>query len=145
MEATQSSRDQGERVDFGRLLWVALLAIAAAVVANVLVRTVAVVLFDVSPEFPPLALGPTVVFTVVGVLGAVLVFALVARFARRPVRLFRRIALVVLLISFVPNILLLVSDSVPGAAVPAVGTLMLEHVVAWAVSVGILTTLARAR
>ncbi len=145
MEATQSSRDQGERVDFGRLLWVGPLAIAAAVVANVLVRTVAVVLFDVSPGFPALALGPTVVFTVVGVLGAVLVFALVARFARRPVRLFRRIALVVLLVSFVPNVLLLLSDSVAGATVPAVGTLMFEHVVAWAVSVGILTTLALAR
>lgn len=145
MEATQSSRDQGERVDLGRLLWVGPLAIAAAVVANVLVRTVAVALFDVSPEFPPLALEPTVVFTVVGVLGAVLVFALVVRFARRPVRLFRRIALVVLLLSFVPNVLLLVPSSVPGATVPAVVTLMFEHVVAWAVSVGILTTLARAR
>lgn len=96
-------------------------------------------------DFPPLALGTTVLFTVVGVLGAVVVFALVARFSRRPIRLFRRVALVALLVTLVPDVLLLVAPSIPGTTLSGVLTLMTEHVAAWAVSVSVLTTLTRER
>lgn len=77
-------------ISFGRLLWVGPLAIVAAVAVNVVIRTVAVALFGLT-GFVPLTPGPTILFTVVGVLGAVVVFALVARFSRRPIRLFRRV------------------------------------------------------
>ena len=73
---------------------------------------------------------PVIGFTVVGVLGAVIVFALVARFARRPVRLFRRIALVVLLLSLVPDLSLLTSSPYADTTVQSVLVLMLMHVVA---------------
>ncbi len=68
------------------------------------------------------------------------VFGLILRFARRrPVRLFRRVALVVLLVSLVPDVLMLFSGSMPGATVAGVPTLMAEHVASWAVAVGVLT------
>jgi len=116
--------------------------VALAVVVNVLIRTVAVSVLGIGEGFEPLGVGPTVFFTVVGVAGAVVVFGLILRFARRPVRLFRRVALAVLLVSLVPDVLMLFSGSMPGATVAGVLTLIVEHVASWAVAVGVLTTLA---
>lgn len=123
----------------GRLAWVGLLTVAVAVVVNVLIRTVAVSVFGIGEGFQPLGVGPTVFFTVVGVTGAVVVFGLLWRFARRPVSVFRRVALAVLLVSLVPDVLLLFSDSVPGTTIAGVVTLMVEHVATWAVVVAVLT------
>lgn len=125
----------------GRLARVGVVAVAVAGVTNVLIRTVAVSVFGIGEGFLPLGVGPTVLFTVWGMLGAVVAFGLILRFARRPVRLFRRVALVVLLISLVPDVLMLFSGSMPGATVAGVVTLMVEHVASWAVAVGVLTTL----
>ena len=135
----------GSGVSLGRLARVGAVAVAAAVVVNVLIRTVAVALFGIGEGFEPLGLGATVVFTLVGMTGAVVVFGLILRFFRRPVRLFRRVALVVLLVSLVPDVLMLFLDSVPGATVAGVVTLMVEHVASWAVAVGVLTTLVKER
>ena len=132
----------GGRVSAGGLLRVGLLAVLAAVVVNLIIRTLAVALFGLS-GFLPLTVGPTVVFTVAGVLGAVAVFALMARFARDPGRLFVRVAFVVLLLSFVPDVLLLFAGSIPGTTVAGVAALVAEHVATWAITVGMLTTLAR--
>ena len=128
-------------VSLGRLARVGVVAVAVAVVTNVLIRTVAVSVFGIGEGFLPLGVGPTVLFTVWGMLGAVVAFGLILSFARRPVRLFRRVALVVLLISLVPDVLMLFSGSMPGATVAGVVTLMVEHVASWAVVVGVLTTL----
>jgi hypothetical protein len=137
-----TSAGRGGGVSLFRLLWVGLLAIVGAAVANALVGMVGVALPGVSPDFLPLRVGPVVSFTVVGVLGAVVVFALVARFSRRPAWLFRRIALGVLVVSLVPDLLLLVSSPFAETTVVAVAVLMVMHVVAWVISVGTLTTLA---
>lgn len=127
----------------GRLAVVGALTVAVAVVVNVVIRTVAVSVLGIGEDFQPLGAGPTVFFTVVGVTGAVVVFGVMLRFARRPVRLFRRVALVVLLVSLVPDLLLLVTNSIPGTTVAGVGTLMLEHVATWAVAVGMLTSFVK--
>lgn len=125
-----------------RLWWVGLLTIVASVVANVLVRLLAVATLDISPDFEPLSGYVHVIrLTAFGVLGAIIVFALLARFARRPILMFKRIAAVVLVLSFVPTVWLLVA-SMPGATAVSVGVLMLMHLVAWAISVGMLTSLA---
>lgn len=97
-----------------------LTTLAAAVVVNLVIRTVAAAAFGLS-GFLPLAVGPTVAITVVGVFGAVVVFALVARFARDPGRSFRRVAFVVLLLSFIPDVVLLFAGSMPGTTTVAGG------------------------
>lgn len=130
------------RPALSRLLWVGPLAIVAATVANVILQQLAVALLRPDPAFMPLNLMPPIIFTVVGVLGAVLVYALVGRFARNPVVLFRRIALVTLVVSFIPDILMLVTGFNPGTTLANVVVLMVMHVVAWAIAVGMLTRLA---
>ncbi len=125
-------------VSLGRLARVGALAVGLAVVVNVVIRTVAVSLLGIGEGFLPLGVGPTVFFTVAGMVGAVVVFGVMLRFARRPVRLFRRVALVVLVVSLVPDVLMLFSGSMPGTTVAGVITLMVEHVASWAVAVGVL-------
>jgi hypothetical protein len=109
-----------------------------AAAANSLVRVISVILFDIPPDFQPLTLGPVVISSVVGALGATVAFGIVVRFARRPIRLFRTVAVVVLLLSFLNPILAL-----PEASLQTILTLEFMHVVVAAVSVGLLTTLAR--
>ncbi len=67
------------------------------------------------------------------------VFAVVGRFARRPIRLFRIIAVVVLVLSFL-NPVVALSD----AGLRMILTLEFMHVVVAAISVGLLTILGRA-
>ena len=77
------------------------------------------------------------------IIAAVVVFALVARFARRPIWLFRRIALVALLLSFIPDLALPFMPGPDPVGPREIVLLALTHVVAAAVSVALLTTLAR--
>lgn len=143
--AAVSGGVEGRGVSLGRLAVVGVLTVAVAVVVNVVIRTVAVSVLGIGEGFQPLGVGPTVFFTVVGVAGAVVVFGVMLRFARRPVRLFRRVAFAVLLVSLVPDLLLLFTNSIPGTSVAGVGTLMLEHVATWAVVVGMLTSFVKAK
>jgi MFS family permease len=130
-----------ERATWGRLWLIGLLAILASEIVNVMLATLAVSLLSVPPSMQ-LQLPVYSVFTIVGVLGAVLVFALINRLSRRPIQLYRIIATIVLLISFVPDFLLL---SAPGAHVSDVAVLIVMHIATFLVTVGMLTTLTRAK
>lgn len=118
-------------------------AVVWAVLANLLVWWGGVSTLDIPSDFPPLAgSGPTIFFTTVGAVGAVAVHATLRRLARRPDTLFRRVAVVVLVLSFLPDLWLLTDgarESVPGVTVSGVALLMLMHVVAAAVIVWVLT------
>jgi hypothetical protein len=144
MVAATPASKPAERVDLRRLLWVGPLIIVSAVIANSLIRLAAVALLQPDPAFQPLTPGPPAFLTFVGVLGAVVVFGLLAWLTRRPITLFRRIAVIVLLLSFVPDVLMLITGFNPGTTVPNVLVLMLMHVVAWAISVFGLTRFTRA-
>src|SRR5215218_4227928 len=103
------------RSHIGRLTWVGLLAIVAATMVNVLIGYLAVTFLDISNLFSPLnGYGTIVPFTVIGVAGAAVVYALITRYSGSPMRLFLRVAGAALALSFVPDILLLVF-SAPGA------------------------------
>ncbi len=116
----------------------------ASVAANAIVAALAGLLPGVSPEFPPLQPGAYVFFTVVGVLGAVITFALVARFAHRPIRTYVTVAVIALALSFIPDLMLVADASqLPGGSVSAVLALMAMHIVTFAISVGLLTGLTR--
>ncbi|HEX2515281.1 MAG TPA: DUF6069 family protein [Chloroflexota bacterium] len=135
-----------------RTLWrVGPLAIVIAIVGNLLLWLLAEALFPIPAEFMPLDPVPIIMFTVLGVGAATLVFALLARFTRRPITIFRWVALVVLLLSLVPNVQFLLDSSgatgvpFPASAmsVPGMWTLILMHVLSAAVAVWALTTLTR--
>lgn len=135
-----------QRVRYSRLWWVGLLAIALATVANLLVRAIALPFITVPPEFIPVSSAiPTIVFTVGGVLAAVIVFAIVGRFSRQPARAFTLIAVVALLLSLVPNVMMLVDPAnapFPGGNAGSMSVLMIQHVVAAAVAVWVFVTQA---
>jgi Family of unknown function (DUF6069) len=142
MSSEAAAQGPRERVVARRLWWVGPLAVISSVAANVLFAVAAVAIFRVPPEFQPLTVGAIATFTALGVIGAVVVFALVARFSGRPISLFRRIALIVLLVSLLPDLALPLSGE-PGVTPLTVALLMLTHVIAAAVSVAVLTTLTR--
>jgi hypothetical protein len=109
----------------GRLAWAGLLAIVAATAVNSLIGYLAATFLDISKLFSPLdGYGTIVPFTVIGVAGATVVYALVTRYSRSPMRLFLRVAGAALVLSLVPDILLLVF-SAPGATPISIGVLML--------------------
>ena len=71
-----------QRIKISRLLWVGPLAIVEAVIVNEIIRLIAVSL-GIGSDFMPLSFGPSLFFSVIGVLGATIVFAIIARFSQR--------------------------------------------------------------
>ena len=110
-----------EQIDFSRLWWVGLLLIVTTVVVNFVLCNAVLVLFPASK----VEVDPTIFYTGLGTLGAVLVFALVGWLAPHPIALYRMIAVGVLVFSFVPDIVLFTT----GASVIMVGAYILMHIV----------------
>lgn len=141
----EESTVRSKGVSWRRLPGVALLAAVAAAVANALVFFAASglgfipenVLIPTSSGESSLTVGMVVGVSAFGAVGATVAFAVIGAFAQRPVRLFRRVAMVMLVLSFVTPL------TIPGAPVAMVLSLEAMHVVAWAVISGLLTTLAR--
>lgn len=136
---------EGGRVDFRRLPRVALLAAAVAAAANALVYFASSAAGAIPRDVPlpsptgesPMTVGLVVLATIVGAAAAAAVFAIIGRFARRPVGLFVVVATVVLALSFASPL------TIPGAPLAMILSMETMHLVAWAAIVGLLTTLAR--
>lgn len=119
------------------LWWVGPLTVAVAVLLVLATRAVAVPLFGLDGEFPPLTYAGLAMFTVFFVSIGVLVFAGFVLWSARPVLLYRRVALAALALSMLPDAWL--PGRVPGATWPIALVLMVTHVAAWAPTVFILT------
>ena len=139
-----------ESVNAKRIWLAGLVGVAASVIANLLARALLFAVLPLPNEFPPLQVGAIAMLTAVGTLLAAVVYALIIRFTRRPVTIFRWVALAALILSILPN-LALVADPIaipfpfPGASSLAFGALIVFHVVAALVSVTALTSLTRER
>jgi hypothetical protein len=120
----------------GSLLKAGAVAVVVSVVLNHFLQAGALALFEIPHEFPPLhGPGPVIFFSVVGAVTGVGVFAGVSA---RPISVFRIVAGVVLVLSFIPDLWLLTASggaNFPGATPAGVGTLMLMHVASAAVVV----------
>ncbi|KTG20244.1 DUF6069 family protein [Haloferax profundi] len=117
-----------------------LTAVALSLVANALVLTLVLASGAVQP-FTPLSYPPVMFLSAVGAIGATLVYGLLSSRVENPDRTFLQVAIVVLVLSFVPDIGLLFGD--PQATVAGVLVLMVMHVVVAAVCVGVLTEIGR--
>jgi Family of unknown function (DUF6069) len=129
-----------------RIAVATLFAAVAATAANLALRALAVAVFDIpQPEFEPLEVRAVIVSTVGGVAAAGIVFALVLRFARDPLRTFAVVAVVALVASLWPPLSLGVEDPPenPGTNAESVGTLIAMHVVTAAICVAALLATAR--
>ena len=144
MEDTQANRVQGEHVAFKRLLWATPLAAVAATVGNAVLYFIASALGAMPQDFVvqdsgPITVTPVVLSSLIGTAGAAVVFAIVALLSRWPIRTFRIVAAVVLVLSFATPL------TIPGAPLSMILTLELMHVVAAVIITGMLTTLARTK
>ncbi len=117
-------------MSFGRVAVAALAAAVVAVIGNIIVATVFRAISDIPATFEPFTLWRYSLFTVIGVIGAALVYWwIVKRSGDAGVRQFNIVAVIVLLLSFLPNLGLLVNDIFPGTTTAGVIALMLMHVV----------------
>jgi Family of unknown function (DUF6069) len=131
-------------VRWGRFALVGLGTVIAAVLANLLVYLIGSVVVGYDPQFIVLAnASGTILFTVVPAIVAVLLYAALMRFTSNPARIFTNIAIVVLVLSLIPDLTYI--PSVPGASSGQTAILMVMHVVAAAVIVSILTTQTRSQ
>ena len=127
-------------VQLKKLWWVGPLTVLSAVVGVLIVRSIAMAILP-----PPYAPGLAMIFisiflTVVLCTAAVVVFALVGRFAKNPIRTYIIISAVFLVVSFLPDIAVL-SAPMPGAGWPYSITLMIMHIVAGFITVYMLIKL----
>ena len=127
---------------WGRFALVGLGTVIAAVLANLIVYLIGSVVVGYDPQFVVLAnASGTILFTVVPAVVAVLLYAALIRFTSNPARIFTNIAVVVLIISLIPDLTYI--PTVPGASTGQTAILMLMHVVAAVVIVSMLTRLTR--
>ena len=128
----------------GRLARVGVATVVAAVLANVLVYFVGDAVVGYDPEF--VVLGNVVgiaIFTLVPAIVAVLLYTVLLSRTANPVRIFSIVSAVVFVVTTIPDFTYI--PTVPGATNGQTAILVLMHVVAAGVIVGMLTTLARPR
>ena len=123
-----------------KLWWVGPLTVLAAVIGVLIVRSLAMAIL--APPYGPglEMIIISILLTVILCTAAVVVFALVARFTKNPVRTYLIISSVFLVISFLPDIAA-ASAPFPGAGWPYAITLMIMHVVAGFITVSMLIKL----
>ena len=129
-------------IGWGRYALVGLGTIVAAVLANVAVYYLGAALVGYNSGFIVLS-NPSgaILFTVVPAIVAVLLYAALLRFAKRPARTFSIVAAVVFVVTLIPDSTYV--PTVPGATNGQIAILVLMHIVAAAVIVGLLTTRTR--
>jgi hypothetical protein len=117
------------------------IAAVAATVANVLVRAIAIAVFDIPDAFEHLALRAVVVSTVLSMIAAGLVYWIAARVSENPDRTFTIVAVIALILSLVAPLSVGLEDppEYPGTDAASVGTLMVMHVVAAIIAITALT------
>jgi hypothetical protein len=121
-----------------RMLWLGPATILGTIAAVLATRAAALRVVTRPPRFDMLAAGPSIFDTALLVTIAIFVFARIASSGSlRPRRRYRIVAFVALLVSFLPDLLLLRL-----APWPPIAILMAEHVAAWLVTVELLTRLA---
>ena len=134
---SQSGQLATNDVSRAALWWAGPLTVVVAVLLVFATRAVAFALVALPAGFPPLTYGGLAFFTVMLVGLGVLVFVGCAMWSARPIPLYRKIALVALAVSMLPDAWL--PGNVPGATWPAAIVLMIAHVAAWLSTVLILT------
>lgn len=132
--------DPSDGLETARVLRASALTVAAAVAAVLVVRAIAVRVLHPGPAFAPLFVAPPVIDTILCTVVAIFVFIRIM-FVRNPLRTWRRVATVVLILSFTPDVLLANSHEM-GATWPEAFTLMTMHVVVWALCITLLPALA---
>ena len=123
-----------------RIVLATAIALVIAIPLDLAIEAFARQAFAVSPDFPPFE-GSVAPYAAGGVVLAAVAFAILQRFVRNAARVYVRVAIVVLVLSWIPDVALLFINE-PGATVPAVVSLMVMHAFAAAIVVKLLVRIA---
>jgi hypothetical protein len=144
MSSLDASSPAPRSVDWGRYALVGIATVIAAVAANLVVYFIGSLLVDYDPSFVVLATpGGTIIFTVVPAVVAVLLYAILLAATSDPARTFTIVAVLVLILSWIPDLTYI--PPVPGSSPAQTAVLMVMHAVAALVIVGMLTRLTGSR
>jgi hypothetical protein len=124
--------NQPAQLVFARFPRAGLLTALASVAAVLLIRIVAVAILHPPASFQPLTLLPPIIDTAIGVWGAVFVFWQIGWYSAKPIRMYRKVAAGVLLISFAPDVAIAIGH-MQDAGWPEAFALMSMHVAVWAI------------
>jgi hypothetical protein len=129
-------------IQLKKLWWVGPLTVLASIIGVLIVRSIATAILP-PPYAPGLAMIMIpIVLTLILCTAAVVVFALVGRFAKNPIRTYIIISSVFLAISFLPDLAVPSRGAtMPGATWGYAITLMIMHVVAGFITVYMLVKL----
>lgn len=124
----------------GRFLQYGILTVIAVNLVNIIILYIGLSLVEypaqyVGGQFGPLAVGPVVANSTIAAVGATIVYGIIARYSRRPNRVFTIVAGVVLVLSFA----MFLAPDLSGAPLEVFVTLGVMHVTATIVVVGVLT------
>ena len=123
-----------------RIVFATAIALVIAVPLDLAIEAFARQAFAVSPDFPPFQ-GTVAPYTAGGIVFAGAAFTVVQRFVRDATSVYVRIAILALVLSWIPDVTLLFINE-PGATVPAVVSLMVMHAVTAAIVVTLLVRIA---
>ncbi len=144
MTSLDASPHTPRPIEWGRYALVGIATVIAAVAANLVVYFIGGAFIDYDPGFVVLATSwGTIIFTVVPAIVAVIVYAILLRTTSNPERTFTILAVIVLILSWIPDLTYI--PTVPGSSSPQTAVLMVMHAVAALVIVTMLTNLARPR
>jgi hypothetical protein len=107
----------------------------AAAVVNVIVSAIARGSFDASDDFAPLTPGPIVLWTILGSIIGAVGWRLIVNKKANSRGLLNKLVPTVLVLSLIPDVALLASDSMPGQTTAGVLALMVMHVLTAAIVV----------
>lgn len=124
----------------GRFLQYGILTVIAVNFVNLTVLFIGLSVVEfpaqyVGGQFGPLAVVPVAANSTVAAVGATIVYGIIARYSRRPNRAFTVVAGVVFVLSFA----MFLAPDLSGAPLDVFVTLGVMHVIAVAVTVGVLT------
>lgn len=138
--SSTSTSPESRTITRGRFTRVGLATIIAAVAANVLVYFIGGAFVPYDPQFLPLTdVSGAIAFTLPAAIVAVLLYAVLLRFAQYPARVFTVVAAVVFVVTLIPDFTYI--PTVPGVTAGQTAILVLMHVAAAGVIVRMLTTL----
>ena len=123
-----------------RIVLATAIALVVAIPLDLAIEAFARRALAVSPDFEPFQ-GTVAPYTAGGIILAGATYAVVKRFVRDVNHAYVRLAIVALVLSWIPDVALLFINE-PGATVPAVASLMVMHALAAAIVVTLLVRIA---
>ena len=132
---TSAPSTRGSAVTVGTALKTGAAAGIAAAVVNVIVSAVARGAFDASDHFAPLTPGPIVLWSILGAIIGAAGWRLIVTKKADSGALLRWLVPTVLVLSFIPDVALLASDSMAGQTTAGVLALMVMHVLTAVIAV----------